>query len=60
MQSEALLTGRIFDDCGNRMSPSYVRKDGSKYRCYLFSDLCMAQPSAPDRCLACRQPTSRH
>ena len=28
MNSEALLTGRIFDDRGNRMSPSHVRKGG--------------------------------
>ena len=26
MQSEALLTGRIFDDRGNRMSPTHVRE----------------------------------
>ena len=26
MQSQALLTGRIFDDRGNRMSPSHARK----------------------------------
>ena len=26
MNSAALLTGRIFDDRGNRMSPSHVRK----------------------------------
>src|SRR6202023_2620567 len=40
MNSEALLTGRIFDDRGNRMSPSHVRKGGLKYRyslsCVLF------------------------
>jgi hypothetical protein len=35
MNSEALLTGRIFDDRGNRMSPSHVRKGGLKYRYYL-------------------------
>jgi site-specific DNA recombinase len=35
MNSEALLTGRIFDDRGNRMSPSHVRKGGRKYRYYL-------------------------
>ena len=39
MNSEALLTGRIFDDRGNRMSPSYVRKGGLKYRYYLSSAL---------------------
>ena len=39
MQSEALLTGRIFDDRGNRMSPTHVRKGGIKYRYYLSSAL---------------------
>src|SRR6516164_1020501 len=35
MKSEALLIGRIFDDRGNRMSPSHARKGGVKYRYYL-------------------------
>jgi DNA invertase Pin-like site-specific DNA recombinase len=39
MQSEALLIGRIFDDHGNRMSPSHVRKRGVKYRYYLSAVL---------------------
>ena len=39
MQSEALLAGRIFDDRGNRMSPTHVRKGGIKYRYYLSSAL---------------------
>jgi DNA invertase Pin-like site-specific DNA recombinase len=38
-QSEALLTGRIFDDRGNRMSPSHARKGAIKYRYYLSSVL---------------------
>jgi hypothetical protein len=29
MKSEALLIGRIFDDRGNRMSPSHARKGGA-------------------------------
>jgi site-specific DNA recombinase len=37
--SEGLLTGRIFDDRGNRMSPSHARKGGIKYRYYLSSAL---------------------
>jgi hypothetical protein len=28
MKSEALLAGRIFDDRGNRMSPTHARKKG--------------------------------
>jgi DNA invertase Pin-like site-specific DNA recombinase len=39
MRSEALLAGRIFDDRGNRMTPSHVRKQGIKYRYYLSSAL---------------------
>ena len=37
LKSEALLMGRIFDDRGNRMSPSHARKRGIKYRYYLSS-----------------------
>jgi site-specific DNA recombinase len=33
--SEALLLGRIFDDRGNRMSPSYAIKKGARYRYYI-------------------------
>src|SRR6476646_8733441 len=39
MKSEALLAGHIFDDRGNRMSPTYARKKGIKYRHYLSSVL---------------------
>jgi site-specific DNA recombinase len=39
MQSQALLTGRIFDDRGNRMGPSHVRKGNTKYRYYISSVL---------------------
>jgi hypothetical protein len=39
MQSRALLSGRIFDDRGNRMSPSHARKGNTKYRYYLSSAL---------------------
>jgi site-specific DNA recombinase len=41
--SEALLAGRIFDDRGNRMTPSHVRKRGIKYRYYLSSVLLQGQ-----------------
>ena len=43
MKSEALLAGRIFDDRGNRMTPSHVRKRGIKYRYYLSSTLLQGQ-----------------
>jgi site-specific DNA recombinase len=39
MRSQVLLTGRIFDDRGNRMSPSHSRKGNTKYRYYLSSAL---------------------
>ena len=44
MKSEALLAGRIFDDHGNRMTPSHVRKRGIKYRYYVSSALLQGQP----------------
>src|SRR5665213_528918 len=37
--SESLLMGRIFDDRGNRMTPSYASKKGQRYRYYLSSVL---------------------
>jgi DNA invertase Pin-like site-specific DNA recombinase len=43
-RSEALLTGRIFDDAGNRMSPTHARKAGIKYRYYLSSALLNGAP----------------
>jgi site-specific DNA recombinase len=33
--SEALLLGRIFDDRGHRMTPSYAVKNGARYRYYV-------------------------
>src|SRR5262249_48041465 len=44
-RSEALLIGRLYDDRGNRMTPSHVRKDGIKYRYYLSSPLLRGQPA---------------
>src|SRR5262245_40278479 len=44
MRSQALLAGRIFDDRGNRMTPSHVRKRGIKYRYYLPAALLQGQP----------------
>ena len=43
-KSESLLIGRIYDDRGNRMSPSHVRKGGIKYRYYLSSPLLHGRP----------------
>jgi site-specific DNA recombinase len=38
-KSEGLLIGRLFDDRGNRMSPSHARRGNVKYRYYLSSAL---------------------
>ena len=43
LKSEALLMGRIFDDRGNRMSPSHARRRGVKYRYYLSSAILNGQ-----------------
>jgi site-specific DNA recombinase len=42
-QSESLLMGRIFDDRGTRMTPSYVVKKGVRYRYYISAALLHGQ-----------------
>ncbi len=42
--SESLLLGRMFDDRGNRMTPSHSRKHGRRYRYYVSSALIQGQP----------------
>src|SRR5262249_4071567 len=42
--SASPLIGRLYDDRGNRMTPSHVRKDRIKYRYYLSSPLLHGQP----------------
>jgi DNA invertase Pin-like site-specific DNA recombinase len=44
MKSDALLMGKIFDDRGNRMSPTHAKKCGVKYRYYLSSTILQGQP----------------
>jgi site-specific DNA recombinase len=44
--SEALLMGRIFDDRGNRMTPSHSRKGGARYGYYVSSALIQGQPQS--------------
>lgn len=41
--SDSLLMGRIFDDRGNRMTPSFTRKGGTRYRYYVSSALLQGQ-----------------
>jgi site-specific DNA recombinase len=43
---EALLMGRIFDDRGNRMSPSHSRKGVARHRYYVSSALIQGRPQA--------------
>jgi DNA invertase Pin-like site-specific DNA recombinase len=43
-QSQSLLMGRIFDDRGNRMTPSHAVKNGVRYRYYISSVLVQGQP----------------
>jgi site-specific DNA recombinase len=43
-RSEALLMGRIFDDAGNRMTPTHARKGAVKYRYYLSSARLNGEP----------------
>ena len=38
-ESGALLIGKLFDDRGNRMSPSYSTKKGARYRFYISAAL---------------------
>lgn len=33
--SSAILAGRLFDDCGNRMTPTHANKRGVRYRYYV-------------------------
>jgi site-specific DNA recombinase len=42
-KSAALLSGRIYDDRGNRMTPSHARKRGIRYRYYVSSSLLHGQ-----------------
>src|SRR5205807_130982 len=45
--SPALLTGRIFDDGGNRMSPTHANKGGARYRYYISQALLLKKTQAP-------------
>jgi site-specific DNA recombinase len=43
-ESQSLLMGRIFDDRGNRMTPSYAVKNAVRYRYYFSAALIQGQP----------------
>ena len=42
-QSDSILMGRIFDDRGNRMTPTYAVKNGIRYRYYISAALIQGQ-----------------
>jgi len=42
----ALLTGRLFDERGNRMSPSHTNKGGARYRYYVSQAVLQKKPRA--------------
>ncbi len=44
-ESGALLMGKLFDDSGNRMSPSYSTKNGVRYRFYVSTALLRGRKS---------------
>ena len=44
--SPAIVSGRLFDDCGNRMSPSHTNKDGARYRYYVSQTVLQRKPLA--------------
>jgi site-specific DNA recombinase len=44
--SPALLTGRLFDERGNRMSPSHSNKGGARYRYYVSQVVLQGKPQA--------------
>ena len=44
--SQALLLGRLFDDRGNRMSPTHANKQGVRYRYYVTCALAQGRPEA--------------
>jgi hypothetical protein len=42
--SAAILTGRIFDDRGNRMTPTHTNKKGARYRYYVSHAVLQKRP----------------
>jgi site-specific DNA recombinase len=46
LESGALLAGKLYDDKGNRMSPSFSSKNGVRYRFYVSSALLRGRKAA--------------
>ncbi len=57
--SPAILTGRIFDDRGNRMTPTHTNKHGARYRYYVSHALMQKRREDAGSVLACRRPRWR-
>ncbi|MCF8476468.1 MAG: recombinase family protein [Pseudolabrys sp.] len=45
--TDSLLMGRIYDDRGNRMTPTYATKNGVRYRYYISSSLVQSGSDKP-------------
>jgi hypothetical protein len=45
--SPAILTGRLFDNRGNPMSPTHANKCGARYRYYVSQAVRQKKPQAP-------------
>ena len=45
--SPALLSGRLFDTRGNRMSPTHANKGGARYRYYVSQAMLQGKPPPP-------------
>jgi DNA invertase Pin-like site-specific DNA recombinase len=43
----ALLAGRLFDEYGNRMSPTHANKGGARYRYYISQAVLQKKPQVP-------------
>jgi site-specific DNA recombinase len=48
-RSQALLIGRLYDDRGHRMTPSFAVKGGVRYRYYVSRAVTEGQPNSQDR-----------
>jgi site-specific DNA recombinase len=57
--SEAMLLGRIFDDRGNRMTPSHCNKAETKYRYYTSAALTQGQAESAGSITRVPAPRSR-
>ena len=47
--TESLLMGRIYDERGNRMTPTYATKNGVRYRYYISASLVQGETGLPQK-----------